>query len=57
MVSNTYISYTESCKLSHRHWEVTDGRGKTEVVDGEGVVGKFTLMNVQAMMKSNAFAQ
>ncbi|XP_072017891.1 LOW QUALITY PROTEIN: F-box only protein 3-like [Amphiura filiformis] len=31
---------SQSCKLSHRHWEVTDARGKTEVVDGEGVVGQ-----------------
>ena len=32
--------FSDSCRLSHRHWEVTDGNGKTEVVDGEGVVGR-----------------
>ena len=27
-------------QLLNRHWEITDGYGKTRIVDGEGVVGE-----------------
>ena len=30
-----------SCQLESRHWVITYGDGKEEVVDGPGVVGKF----------------
>ena len=29
-----------ACQLINRHWIITDGRGETEEVRGEGVVGK-----------------
>lgn len=29
-----------SLKLLHRHWQITDGNGKTNEVEGEGVVGR-----------------
>ncbi|MDQ1119594.1 MULTISPECIES: Co2+/Mg2+ efflux protein ApaG [Pseudoxanthomonas] len=31
---------TQPARLLARHWEITDGNGKTERVDGEGVVGE-----------------
>jgi ApaG protein len=30
----------ETVKLLTRHWEITDAHGRTEVVDGRGVVGE-----------------
>jgi len=29
-----------SCQLTTRHWVITDGNGKVERVNGEGVVGE-----------------
>lgn len=31
---------TETVKLLTRHWEITDAHGRTQVVDGRGVVGE-----------------
>jgi ApaG protein len=31
---------SETVKLLTRHWEITDARGRTETVDGRGVVGE-----------------
>ena len=35
---------SESCKLISRHWEVQDENGDEHVVDGDGVVGCFPVM-------------
>ena len=29
-----------AARLVRRHWEITDGQGRTQEVDGEGVVGE-----------------
>lgn len=34
----------ESVRLLHRTWQITDGRGRTQLVDGEGVVGEQPLL-------------
>lgn len=31
---------TRTVKLLNRHWEITDGAGRMETVDGPGVVGR-----------------
>jgi len=31
---------TVAARLINRHWRITDGNGRTEHVDGEGVVGE-----------------
>ena len=31
-------------RLVSRHWEITDGNGRTETVDGPGVVGQMPLL-------------
>ena len=36
----TAYPYTESCQLLRRHWSITYSDGRTEVVDGEGVIGE-----------------
>ena len=42
----TYIAYlTESCQLLRRHWSITYSDGRTEVVDGEGVIGEQPTFN------------
>lgn len=30
-----------SCVLEKRHWEMTDTQGRTDVVDGDGVIGEY----------------
>lgn len=32
------------CQLSTRHWDITDGSGQVDVVDGPGVVGNFPVV-------------
>lgn len=32
------------CQLSTRHWDITDGSGRVDVVDGPGVVGNFPVV-------------
>jgi len=32
---------SEKCKLTNRHWIITDGNGKMEHVQGPGVIGKY----------------
>lgn len=32
------------CQLSTRHWDITDGSGHVDVVDGPGVVGNFPVV-------------
>ena len=34
----------ETCQLHTRHWDIRDGNGQSERVDGPGVVGKFPLL-------------
>ncbi|WAR07727.1 FBX3-like protein, partial [Mya arenaria] len=36
--------HSQSCRLTTRHWTVTDGNGKVERVTGEGVVGQNPVM-------------
>lgn len=31
-------------RLTHRHWQITDAKGRTEEVHGEGVVGEQPLL-------------
>ncbi|WP_373086052.1 Co2+/Mg2+ efflux protein ApaG [Sneathiella sp.] len=31
---------TKTVTLRNRHWQITDADGRTEIVDGEGVVGE-----------------
>lgn len=33
-------SGTTTAQLTHRHWFITDGNGKTDEVHGEGVIGE-----------------
>lgn len=33
----------DKCRLTRRHWEVTRGN-KVDVVEGEGVIGKFPVL-------------
>ena len=35
---------SESCKLMTRHWEINDENGEAHVVDGDGVVGYYPVM-------------
>ncbi|MGZ3304316.1 MAG: Co2+/Mg2+ efflux protein ApaG [Asticcacaulis sp.] len=32
-------------QLRTRHWDITDGQGRTQVVDGEGVVGETPVLH------------
>eukprot|EP01125_Pyxidicula_operculata_P003890 TRINITY_DN1544_c0_g1_i2.p1 TRINITY_DN1544_c0_g1~~TRINITY_DN1544_c0_g1_i2.p1 ORF type:complete len:263 (-),score=44.29 TRINITY_DN1544_c0_g1_i2:65-853(-) len=34
------VSKTYECQLSMRHWDITDGSGQLETVDGPGVIGQ-----------------
>ena len=34
------LMLAESCQLLRRHWSITYSDGRTEVVDGEGVIGE-----------------
>ncbi|XP_002736279.1 F-box only protein 3-like [Saccoglossus kowalevskii] len=44
MVMDEQAPSSDSCQLQHRHWEVVDGQGRIEIVDGEGVVGAFPIL-------------
>lgn len=35
----------DTVQLRTRHWDITDGRGRTEVVEGEGVVGETPMLH------------
>jgi ApaG protein len=35
----------ETVQLTDRHWEIFDTLNKTEIVDGEGVVGQTPILN------------
>jgi ApaG protein len=52
----TITNDTESnIKLLDRHWEITDATGKSDVVDGEGVIGKQPIINAGASFSYNSF--
>ena len=42
-------------KLLDRHWEITDATGKSDVVDGEGVIGKQPIIKAGASYSYNSF--
>jgi ApaG protein len=42
-------------KLLDRHWEITDATGKSDEVDGEGVIGKQPIINAGASFSYNSF--
>ena len=42
-------------KLLDRHWEITDAPGKSNVVDGEGVIGKQPIINAGTSFSYNSF--
>ena len=41
--------------LLDRHWEITDATGKSDVVDGEGVIGKQPIINAGTSFSYNSF--
>ena len=38
-----------TCKLTTRHWYITDGNGSKEEAHGEGVVGEYPIMSPGAL--------
>ncbi len=42
-------------KLTERHWEITDAHGQTEIIDGEGVVGKQPVLKPGDSFSYNSF--
>lgn len=42
-------------KLLDRHWEITDANGKSNLIDGEGVIGKQPIINTGASFSYNSF--
>jgi ApaG protein len=34
----------DTVQLLSRHWEISDGQGRTEVIEGEGVIGQQPLI-------------
>ena len=42
-------------KLLDRHWKITNATGNSDVVDGEGVIGKQPIINAGASFSYNSF--
>ena len=42
-------------KITERHWEITDAHGQTEIIDGEGVVGKQPTLKPGDSFSYNSF--
>ena len=42
-------------KLLDRHWKITDANGKSNLIDGEGVIGKQPIINTGASFSYNSF--
>lgn len=34
----------DQVQLTHRHWDIVDGKGQLHIVDGEGVVGETPIL-------------
>jgi len=45
------------CQLRSRRWEITDGNGNREVVEGQGVVGMFPVMEPGAFFQYESCCQ
>lgn len=43
--------------VTHRHWEIIDGEGRREVVDGEGVVGRQPRIAPAESFRYSSFAR
>lgn len=37
---------SESIQILRRHWQITDGNGNVETVDGDGIVGETPIIEV-----------
>ena len=46
---------TEAAQLVSRRWVITDGEGKTQVVEGPGVVGEHPLLTPGASFEYTSF--
>ena len=42
-------------KLLDRHWEITDANGRSNLIDGEGVIGKQPIINTGTSFSYNSF--
>jgi len=45
----------QQIKILNRHWEIIDANGKTEIIDGEGVIGKKPIIDVKSSFSYNSF--
>ena len=44
------------CQLLNRHWIITDAEGRTEEVQGEGVVGEQPMLDAGEMFRYSSYA-
>ena len=44
------------CQLLNRHWTITDSEGRTEEVQGEGVVGEQPKLDAGEMFRYSSYA-
>ena len=47
MYKVTIVNNTDKkLQLIHRHWHISDANKNTQIIDGEGVIGKQPILNI-----------